>query len=267
MAISFKHGVNAGDLIGSLAGVREVCRNMGQKAIIYQETNRLAEYYIGATHPTTDAQGRQVTMSEAIFKMIKPLITSQDYIEDFQEFKGQEIAINLDVIHTEQIVNIPYLALPTWPMYAFPDMACDITIPWIEVESSPITKGVVIVNMTDRYRNHKINYYFLKKYQDHLCFAGTEKEYETFMEKSEVKMPYLKVDDFLELASCIKGAKFIYGNQSMQWNIAQAMGSPRLLEICSFAPNCQPFVGKYNYGYYHQGGAEYLFNRLFEETK
>jgi hypothetical protein len=67
-------------------------------------------------------------------------------------------------------------------------------------------------------------------------------------------------------ADDIKSSRFILGNQSFGWNIAEAMKTPRILEVCNYAPNCMPFVGEYSYGYYHQVGAEYYFRKLHNIT-
>lgn len=278
MAISFKHSCNAGDLIASLPGIKQVCQTLGQKAIIYQALNVKAYYYDGATHPVTN-EGDMVCMNEAMFNMIKPLLLSQSYIEDFVVFNGQKAIVDLDVIrdnidHNQKhcFVNMPAGMIQSWIILAYPDMATDLSKPWLDVplpwpSDGIATKGKIVLNYTERYRNPRIDYSFLKEYQEHLLFAGTEKENAIFSSRWKLEIPHLGVDDFLDLATCIKGARFFAGNQSMNWNIANGIGVPRILEMCAFAPNCQPFVGENNFGYYHQGAAEYYFDRLFNETK
>lgn len=262
MGITFRHAVNSGDLIASLAGIKQVCENIGEKAIIYQELDRPAEYYQGATHPVQNEKGIQVSMNKKTFEMMYPLIMSLPYVEDFRPWKGEKVIVDLDVIRTKLNINLPYLSLSTWIMFAFPDMAADISKEWINVVSSDTTKGRILINFTERYRNYYINYFFLKEYKDRLAFIGTLDECKLFCHKWDLEIEYLAVDNFLDLAQCIRGADFFLGNQSMCWNIANAMGTPRIVEICSFAPNCQPFVGNHNYGFYHQEGLEYYFNLL-----
>lgn len=273
MAISFKHSCNVGDLIAALPGIRQVCQDLKQKAVIYQELNVRANYYEGATHPVTN-NGEQVCMNELMFDMVKPLILSQPYVEDFRVFNDQKIIVNLDVIRDQVdekakfcFANVPAGMIQSWLMLAYPDMATDLSKPWLDVEANSLLKDKGILNYTERYRNPKMEYYFLKKYQDALVFAGTEKEHAIFCSQWKLDIPYLKVDDFLDLAQSMKGALFMAGNQSANWNIANAMGVPRILEMCYFAPNCQPFVGESNFGYYHQGAAEYFFERLFNGAK
>lgn len=262
--IKFKHYCNSGDLIAALAGIRQVCKDLGQKAEIYQQLNVPADYYPGAVHPV-QKEGLMVNMNKSTFEMIKPLVLSQPYIGGFKEYAGQKITVDLDVIRSKCFVNMPFGMLPSWPMLAYPDMAADLSEPWLSAKPATTSNGFVILNFTERYRNPTISYFFLKKYKN-LLFAGTEKEHAMFCEQWKLKIPYLRVENFLELAQCIRGSLFFSGNQSMNWNIANAMGHPRILEMSSMAPNCQPFVGKKNYGYYHQGAAEYYFEKLMKQN-
>lgn len=273
MAILFKHSCNTGDLIASLAGIKEVCGTLNEKAIIYQELNVAAQYYDGATHPVTASDGNMVCMNKPMFDMVSPLIKSQPYIEDFREYNGEKITVDFDRIRdrldggARAFSNIPFGMIQSWVIFAYPDMATDLSKPWLSIgEPDPITSGKVILNFTERYRSTMADYSFLKKYESHLLFTGTKKECAIFCETWGLSVPYLEVDNFLELAKCIKGAKFLMGNQSANWNIANAMGTPRVLEMCPFAPNCQPFVGENNFGHFNTKGIMYYFERLFNNS-
>ena len=80
-----------------------------------------------------------------------------------------------------------------------------------------------------------------------------------------LSIPRIELNNFLELTQYIKGCRFFMGNQSMAWNLANAMGKARIIEMCQFAPNCQPFVGEHNYGFYHQEALNYYFKYLTEK--
>lgn len=263
MSIVFKHSCNAGDLIASLAGIKQVCENLNQRAIILQQLHRPGNYYEGAVHPVTH-EGEMVCMNQQIFDMIKPLVLSQPYVDSFEVFTDQKITVDLDVIRDQCFVNMPNGMIQSWVMLAFPDMACDLSKPWIKAKKDNAAAGKGVLNYTERYRSKFMNYSFLKKYENDLVFTGTEKEHRLFCGLWDLNLPYLQVNDFLDLAQCLRGAKFVAGNQSMVWNLANAMGVPRILEMCHYAPNCQPFVGEDNFGYYHQGAAEYYFERLMK---
>jgi len=131
--------------------------------------------------------------------------------------------------------------------------------------SKKLATKQIVLNFTERYRNHSINYFFLKKYQDNLIFAGTKKEHESFCINWELEMPRLEIKNFLDLAYVIRDCKFFLGCQSFCWNLAEAMKTPRILEICQYAPNCQPFIGEDSYGFLHQVGVEYYVEKLMNK--
>lgn len=268
-----KHMANIGDAIASLASLKSYYETTGKKIIFCQQIDVEASYYIGAVHPTTSNEGVQVMMNEKMFKMMKPLLLSQEYIEDVVIFNGQKIDIDLDVIRSEVFVNMPYQAIQQWIMMAYPDLLADLSKAWINLRPHTIyydngkvkSENKVVLNFTERYRNCGINYFFLKKYQDSLIFAGTEKEHSIFCNKWDLAIPRLIVNDFLELAYIIRDCKFLLSNQSMIWNLSEAMKTPRILEICQYAPNCQPFIGEDSYGFLHQVGVEYYVEKLMNK--
>lgn len=268
----FKHCANPGDVIASLASCKTYYELTGRKIVYTQVIDMPGNYYPSAVHPTLSEDGVQVTMNSKMFDMVKPLIESQEYIERFEKFDGQKVTVDLDVIRGKINVGMPNGFLASWPMYAFPDLGRDISKPWMDFpdDDHPIketVKGKVIVNFTERYRNHTIRYDFLKSYAPDLIFAGTEREYYLFTNTYNVNIPKLEVEDFLQYAYAIKFCRFFMGNQSMGWNLAGAMGKARLLEVCFFAHNCHPFVGADNFGYAYQEGAEFWFRRMYNDYK
>lgn len=265
-SFSVKHLANVGDLIASMCGLKSVARKLNRTVNLYQWLDVQANYYQGAVHPVTNSKGVQVCMNSKIFEMVKPLVESQEYINSFNVWKGEKVDVDLDIIRNKLFVNLPYGAIQSWVMIAYPDMAADISKPWIKVDASDKYKDKVILNFTERYRNTMINYFFLKDYQEHLVFSGTETEHSKFCNMWNIDVPRIPLNNFLELAEYIKGCRFLLGNQSSAWNIASAVGSPRIVEICQFAPNCQPFVGEDNFGFLHQDGLVYYFEYLFEKT-
>lgn len=266
----FRHLANPGDIIASLASCKTFYELTKRKVVYCQILNSPGNYYFGAVHPTTDDNGNMVTLNQKMFDMVKPLVESQEYIERFEKFDGQNINVDLDIIRGKINVGMPNGFLASWPMYAYPDLGRDISKPWMELplEDHPvkeIVKGKIIVNFTERYRNPAIAYHFLKRYAADLIFAGTDREYYLFTNTYGVNIPKLQVDDFLELGYAIKFCRFLMGNQSFCWNLANAIGHPRLLEVFFGAHNCHPFVGENNNGYAYQEGGEYWFRKMYNE--
>lgn len=266
-----KHGCNLGDIIASLAAVKRFYDVTKRKVIFCQVIDLKAAYYPGATHPTQNSVGEMVCLNTPMFEMMKPLIDSQEYIQEFVKYEGQPINLDFDVIRGKTFVNMPKMMIQSWLMFAFPDLAYDLSKTWLTLpkKSHPIqkhTKGKVVINFTERYRNTIMDYYFLKNYAPDLIFSGTEREHWLFCNQWGLNIPRLEVKDFLELAYALQGARFLLSNQSFQWNLCTALGVARTLELAEYAPNCQPFVGENNYGYYHQAGNEYYFKKLYNET-
>ena len=267
-----KHSVNLGDLIACMGPIKRYWEVTKRKVILSQQLSMPAAYYNGATHPTVDANGVMVTMNDFTFEMVKPLIESQPYIHYFERYEGQKVDLDFNVIRGKTFVNLPHGAIQNWIPFAFPDLAFDLSKPWIEIDGkcpAHIKKqvsGKVILNFTERYRNSIIDYFFLREYAPNLIFAGTEREYFLFCNQWQLTIPRLEVKSFLESAYALKECRFLLANQSMLWNLADAMKTPRVLEVCQYAQNCINGVGENSFGYFHQVGAGYYFRRLYNET-
>lgn len=268
-----KHLANLGDIVASLAAVKKYYEVTHRKVMYCQMVNNPAAYYPGATHPTTDENGVNVSVNNRGFEMIKPLIEAQNYIHSFIKYEGQKIDLNFDVIRGQTDINMPHGMLAAWISYAFPDLACDYSKAWLEIpgECPPYileqVKGKVILNFTERYRSHApLDYYFLRNYVPDLLFSGTEREHYLFCNRWGLNIPNIQINDFLDLAHALKACRFFMGCQSFHWNICEAAKIPRVLEVCKWADNCQPGVGESSYGYFYQVGAEYYFRKLYNET-
>lgn len=283
--LTYLHNCNSGDLVGALAGLREIFRAYGKKAVICQVLDFPGHYMPGLIHSVKNEAGVQVTFNRKMFDMMYPLLMTQEYIADFQIYGDQKIDIDLTIIReseivenpgdvlpkavikAKQFVNIPHMALPGWTMVAYPTMACDISKPWVSVpDGDDSISPYILVNRTERYQTGKIDYSFLKNHDNEVLFVGTEMEHGKFCKQFKLDFPRLKVDNFLDLAQAMKSCRFFLGNQSFPWNLANAMGVPRILEMCAYAPNCQPFVGQDNYGFLHQVPLEYYFQMLYNKT-
>jgi len=270
-----KHFANIGDIVATLGAVKKYWELTGRKVIFTQQVNQLAQYYPGAVHPTVNDQGQNVSVNDKMFEMMKPLVESQEYIHSFEKYEGQSIHLDFDVIRGKTFVNLPHGPIQGWIPIAFPDLSFDLSKPWIFLDDKCPTKikkqvrGKIILNFTERYRANLIDYYFLKNYMPELIFAGTEREHWMFCNQWGLTIPRLEINNFLELGYAVKEAKFTVCNQSQLWNLCEAMKTPRILEMCSFADNCFPNSGEYSEGFMYQAGIEYHFkvfyNKLFHK--
>ncbi len=262
MIKNISHFGNTGDVIASLPAIREFYRKSGVKPTLYLVKDHPAVYYDGCIHPIKDDNGNHVSLNQTMVNMLIPLLKQQDYIQDVKEYKDEDIDVNLSFIR-DTFCNIPYGDIRRWYFYPFPDLACDLSDKYINVPDSPadLAKGKIIICRTERYLNDRIDYSFMKPEEENILFAGTKDEYNIFCRQFKLDIKRLEVKDFLELAQAIKQAKFLISNQTMIFQIAEGMGTPRVVELCHFAPNVVP-TGVKAYDFYSQYSLEYYFNYL-----
>lgn len=266
------HCVNPGDLIAAMGALKKYWEVTKRKLIVSQSIQHLAAYYAGAVHPTVNDRGENVCCNKPMWDMLKPLIESQEYIHSFEVYQGQKIDLDFHTIRGKTFINLPHGAIQNWIPLAYPDLSFDLSKPWMHLNDKcpAIIKkqvsGKVLLNFTERYRNPSTDYSFLKSYAPDLIFAGTEKEHYLFCNRWNLTIPRLEVKDFLELAYAIKECRFLLANQSFNYNIAEAMKTPRILEICQYAQNCIHGIGGLSEGFLHQVGAEYYFRKIYNLT-
>jgi hypothetical protein len=264
--VKFLHSVNAGDCLSIMAGLQHLYQNTGKKSILYQRLNMPGNYF-GQDHPLKK-DGVMVTMTEKQFELLKPLVEAQEYIHSFEIFEGQKYDYSFDKMREGNPCNIPYGIISRWAFLTLPALSCDTSKPWIKTTEIPFEnkyKGWTVVNFTSRYRNHLISYYTLKQY-DNIIFSGTKGEHEVFCKENNLDIPYLEINNFLELAIVLKESKFVLCNQSMIWNICDAGKFPRLLELSPHAPNCFP-QGENGWEFINQSSLEFYLDRLMNNKK
>lgn len=258
----FLHNGTIGDVWASLPSIKQYCKILNKKAILYLVNGQRGHYYKGAVHPTTDKSGAMVMLNKEMINMMIPLLKAQEYIKDARIWNNEPIERDLNKIR-ETFVNMPYHALSRWYVYVFPDLACDLSKQYIEVPGTKkdFAKGKIIVARTERYLNLNINYSFLKKYQKDLIFSGTELERKIFNARFKLNIKQIKIKNFLELGQALKQAKGLLSNQTQIFQIAEGLKTPRIVELCSDAPNVEP-IGENAFEFYAQDGLEYYFHRL-----
>lgn len=264
--ISFKTSSPSGDLISFLSGIKQMWKDTGRKAILYHRLNMIGGSYEGADSAYEDEQKNPIAFNQYAFNMMRPLLLSQDYIEDYIVFEGQKHEIDLDKLRLENYTNQPKGSLNRWANYVFPEMATDLSKEWIDVPKSELYKDRIILNFTKRHRNTTVNYFFLKPHEKNLVFAGLQEERDLFCKEWQLDIPLLYVNDFYQLAKIIHGCKFLLSNQSFVFQLAEAMKVPRILECFPHMPNVIP-VGENGFDFYHQGGVEFYFHKLLKNEK
>lgn len=201
-------------------------------------------------------------LNQAMIDMMIPLFKEQDFINECKVDEGEKVDLDLGLIR-DTFVNMPYHDLRKWYFYIYPDLACDLSKQYIFVPNldKDIAKGKIVVARSERYRNDMIDYSFLKPYEDDLVFSGTMREYNNFCMQFDLNIKKLTITNFLELAQILKQSNGLISNQTMIFQIAEGLKIPRIVELCSFAPNVDT-VGENAYEFYAQPALEYYFHKI-----
>lgn len=281
----FKFSILPGDLINAMPGIKAACERMGTKAMIYLGLD--IEWQM--TPEVAEGRESKVTMTTRTMEMLRPLLMSQSYIAGVESFEvayperykawceafkthgdfktaaawyrqPQEM-VDLDKHHLVPI-GMPYGNIYRWQFYTYPDMACDLSKPWLDIEPNDLVPhDTIVINRTERSRNVTIDYSFLKKYEDRLLFAGLQSEWMRFTQETGIELPLFVAKDFLELAQLIRSCSFFIGNQSLCFSLAEGMKIPRILEICPYLNNVIP-TGENAFDFYFQSNFEYYVELL-----
>lgn len=259
---SFSHTGNIGDVWASIPAMSQHYINTGKKVNLYLEANIPATYYKGAIHPTKDESGANVMLNQKMIDMMIPLLKEQDFINEVKVWEDEKIDVYLAWFR-ETHVGLPNFSINRWYFYVFPDLTCDLSGVWLQVPDAEkdLAKGKIIITRSERYQNDRIDYSFLKPYEEDCLFCGTMREYNNFCMSYDLNIPKFNVSNFLVLAQAIKQCRFHITNQTQAFQLSEGLKIPRILELCSLAANCIP-IGKDAYDFQAQLGLEYAFHKL-----
>lgn len=267
--LSVKHSANAGDLLSIFAGLKQLSKETKQKIIVYQRIDMAGQAHIGAHHPFHNKFDLPVCLNQYMFDLIKPLVLAQQWCDDFIEYSGQSFDLDMDKMRSEMYTPMPNYSINRWINFVYPQMICDISKRWLDVPAIRFDIAArysdkIIVNFTKRFRNHYINYFFFKQYENNILFAGLDEEHEMFCGEWKLNVPKLEIANFLELAEIIDSCRLFIGCQSAAFQIAEGLKIKRVLEVFQQMPNVIP-MGANGYEYMHQHAVEYLVSKLYEK--
>jgi hypothetical protein len=178
-----------------------------------------------------------------LFKLLEPLVAQQDYIK---EFKILEHSDKVDWA-SEDFRKLRHFTVGETLMQAHLNHYCAVkktqthisgSTPWLTVAPSSKSKGRVIVNLTERYRNQSFRWKdVVKHYGDLILFVGLEHEHLYFC-RDFGKVEHAKTDNLLQVAELIAGSELFIGNQSSAFAIAEGLKHRRIQETSLVFPDC-----------------------------
>ena len=245
--LSFLHSGQLGDLIYSLATIKELSKS--HKCKLYIQIDKPMPLNYGNS-------SKKVFISKRSGDLIFPLLRNQDFLDVVDIYKDEKIDINLDLFR-----DIP-INLSFYSTRWFSHM-CGINInvenTFLSAKPHNLIKNKIIIHRSPRYRNPYINYKFLNNAKNLLCI-GLEDEFKN-LKKEIDNLEFHDCKDFLEMAEIIKASKFYIGNMSFQYIMAEGLKIPRLLEASPDFPVVFP-VGPNAFDAYHQNHFEKFFANL-----
>ena len=223
---TFKHSGDLGDIIFSLPVIKE---NGG--GILYLDPNG------GESESLVNwAQFTKTKMHEGTIESIKPLLESQDYIEEVRLWDPSiKVKYNLDKFRK----FIRFNNLMTSHLAAFSMLGRNTfwqTNPWLNVEPKPLPNDKkVILARSCRYHG---NYTFWETLQDDIIdkavFVSHQEEYDYFLytfPRYKGRIERLDTTSVMDLASYIQACDLFIGNQGFPHAIAESMKKDMFNEV------------------------------------
>ena len=249
--ISFLHYGHLGDVINSLAIIKEISKTKKCQLFI-QINKKIPDSVTSNNHPHGD-----IYLSKNSITKLMPLLKKQSYLEKVEIYDNQTIDIDLNFFR-----ELPYnfnMDSVRWYFHlvgVYPDLYKN----WIELNETNQFQNYIVIMRSLRRQNKFIDYSFLKKYKK-IIFLGLQEEFNDLSKKID-NMEYYDSKDFLELAAIIKNSKIFIGNLSFGYALAESIKVPRLLESFPNFPMVYP-NGPDAFDFYFQSHFEQLVQKLY----
>jgi hypothetical protein len=230
---TFFHSGNLGDIVWSLPTIKA----LGGGDLYLAKGGipaAIRKYNNGPVFP--EYEGR---LSQKDIDLITPLLESQPYINSVKVSNGDLT----DYYDLDKFRGTVGQAFKTNFIETFAQTfnhTADYS-PWLTVEPNRV--AYYAVTRTQRYHSNKTSTIpnWLKLIRDNNLekngmFVGLPDEHKAFCELFDIKIPYYKCNDFLELAQVIAGAAAFFSNQTFAYGLACGLGKETVLETLSYRP-------------------------------
>lgn len=250
--IRLSHSGNAGDIIYALPTIEAIRKFTNAKIELYLRLGQPLILSGYNSHPLGNVMLNQ-KMAEMLIELLRP----QPYIDHIEIHTDQIIDIDLDYFRAGGI-PLDKGNIARWCSY-LTGVNPVLWKSWLTVEPDHSYANTIVMARSERYRNYTVNYKFMNQYKD-LAFIGVESEYDD-IKKTIPHIRWVQVNNFMEMARIIAGAKFFMGNQSFPYSIAEGLKVPRILETSFEVINVVP-EGNDGYDFFFQEHLESLVSML-----
>lgn len=231
MTKTFKHSGDLGDIIYSLPTIRAL-----GGGILYLNAGKKVSPPIPGIPTKKFASKKSVDL-------IRPLLLSQDYIEDVRVWDNEVVDYDLDQFRVKH-KNLSTINLAAAHLATFDLDESLINEQWLfDIKKKTVNKKKVVFHRSPRYHNAKFEREswpkYINEYGGNAVFIGIPSEYDDFVKKFGCnEIPFYQVNDLLEMAEIINGCELFIGNQSSPFAISEGLHKNNILEVCDQHPNC-----------------------------
>lgn len=208
----------------------------------------LLKHILGGPHSlgirhSTMTKAKTADKAVLLFKLLEPLVAQQDYIKEFKILDAND-KIDWEsedfrrLKHFTEGETLMQAHLNHYNMVKQSRLKVTGSTPWLKVKLSKESKGRVVVNLTERYRNASFPWQKIADhYRDLILFVGLEHEHHYFC-RDYGKVEHVKTDNLLQVAELIAGSELFIGNQSSAGAIAEGLKHRRIQETSLVFPDC-----------------------------
>lgn len=192
--------------------------------------------------PTTKAKGPEGV--QRMFELLEPLVRLQPYISDVRiiqpsdpvDWKSEDFRNSGHYSKGETLMRAHLKHLIKMKNIGEDFTASD---PWLfGIDSSPRSKGRIVINRTGRYRNEQFPWTeIVAHYRHRLIFVGMHHEWREFIGHHGY-VEFQPTTTMLEVAQLIAGSDLFIGNQSCANAIAEGLKHPLIQETHLEFPDC-----------------------------
>lgn len=221
---AFLHSGDMGDVVAALPTIEHLANKTGP----------------GMLYLTSRPRTRE-PMTPARFEFLRPLLAAQPYIKGVEMHKGQKIQHDFTEFRegfTNGVTLAEIQRRHVCPIGAGPKFEK----PWLTLpESNQIQQRDIVIARSPRYHNPEWDTLWprVMNMPGTKGFIGTRDEHMEFEKMLDRPVPYIHVQNALEMAQIINVSGLFIGNQSLPFNIAEGLKVNRILEVSPKARDCE----------------------------
>ena len=233
--ISFLHSGDMGDIIASLATVKEICEKENARAEVVLDPSggrELPEESLSREFIMRQSNGKGNKFNKANVEFLSPLLEAQPYIASVTEYTPEK-KIDFDLNLFRRCFFDMDLALKSRTNLLFShQIIFDLKPhyePWLTVTPSETSHDIIIAR-TSRYQSAHVFFASMEKeFSEKGEFIGTDFEYDLYLNAFGYRPPRLPIADAWQAACAIANSNAFVSNGTVFYWIALGLGHPRIV--------------------------------------